>query len=116
MAPRTKTKGFISGGGDGLIIIWNANFVQEKTYDIKLPEIKSLIPKVRSVWEHKSNEKILVGTRGGEIMEFGSDQKKPVIHMRSHCDGELWGLTPHPSKAEFITIGQDNMLAIWDVH
>ena len=46
---------------------------------------------------------ILVGTRGGEIMEFGG--AKPMIHMRSHCDGELWGLSPHPTKPEFITIG-----------
>lgn len=35
--------------------------------------------------------------------------------MRSHCDGELWGLAPHPTKAEFVTIGQDNMLAIWSI-
>lgn len=47
-------------------------------------------------------------------MEFGG--AKPMIHMRSHCDKELWGLAPHPSKAEFITIGQDNMLAIWDIN
>ena len=35
--------------------------------------------------------------------------------MRSHCNGELWGLAPHPTKSEFITVGQDNMLAIWDI-
>ena len=46
---------------------------------------------------------VLVGTRGGEIIEFG--QAKPLVHMRSHCDGELWGLAPHPQKSEFVTIG-----------
>jgi hypothetical protein len=61
------------------------------------------MPKARSVCEHSTNGNILVGTRGGEIVEFGGP--KAVVHMRSHCDGELWGLTPHPSKAEFITIG-----------
>jgi hypothetical protein len=61
------------------------------------------MPKVRSVCENATTGMILVGTRGGEIMEFGG--AKPLIHMRSHCDGELWGLTAHPTKAEFITIG-----------
>ena len=80
---------------------------------MKVPEIKSLLPKARSVYENATSGHILVGTRGGEILELGGPQ--PLIHMRSHCDGELWGLTPHPSRAEFITLGNDNMLAIWDV-
>ncbi len=46
-------------------------------------------------------------------MELGG-QKSNVL-MRSHFDGELWGLAPHPVNQEFITIGQDNMLAIWDI-
>ena len=62
-----------------------------------------MLPKVRSVCEHPSTGMILVGTRGGEIMEFGG--AKPLIHMRSHYEGELWGLATHPSKEEFITIG-----------
>lgn len=69
-----------------------------------MPELKSLIPKVRSVCEHPSgNGIILVGTRGGEIMELGG--QKPQVLMRSHCDGELWGLAAHPKNQEFITIG-----------
>ena len=35
--------------------------------------------------------------------------------MRAHYEGELWGLATHPVKEEFVTIGQDNMLAIWDI-
>jgi hypothetical protein len=68
-----------------------------------VPELKSLIPKVRSVFEHPSSGTILVGTRGGEIMELGG--QKPVVLMRSHCDGELWGLASHPKNQQFITIG-----------
>ena len=71
------------------------------------------MPKVRSVCENK-NGNVLVGSRGGEIIEFGGKEKPPVL-MRSHCNGELWGLAPHPVKQEFITVGQDNMLAIWDL-
>jgi len=36
-------------------------------------------------------------------MELGG-QKSNVL-MRSHFDGELWGLAPHPVNQEFITIG-----------
>jgi hypothetical protein len=105
MIARKTKKGIITGGNDGMIIVWNYTgaFQQEKSFDIKVQEVRSLQPKVRSVCEHAANGMILVGTRGGEIMEFGG--QKPMIHMRSHCDGELWGLASHPNKAEFITIG-----------
>jgi hypothetical protein len=46
-------------------------------------------------------------------MEFSGD--KPKILMRGHFEGELWGLCPHPLKKEFITVGQDSMLAIWNI-
>lgn len=82
--------------------------------DLKIPEIKSMIPKARSVCEANDGT-LLVGTRGGEILEFKSSKPKPDIHMRSHYEGELWGLATHPVKEEFVTIGQDMMLAIWDI-
>ena len=101
------------------MIIWgfaNGALSQQQTIDLKAPEIKSMMPKARSVCEHPKSGAILVGTRGGEILEFTAGAtSKPQIHMRSHYDGELWGLATHPSKEEFITIGQDNMLAIWDI-
>jgi echinoderm microtubule-associated protein-like 6 len=62
-----------------------------------------MLPKVRSVCEHPTSGNILVGTRGGEIVEFGGP--KPMVYMRSHFDGELWGLATHPTKEEFITVG-----------
>lgn len=62
-----------------------------------------MLPKVRSVCENPANGCILVGTRGGEIVEFGGP--KPLVHMRSHYNGELWGLATHPAREEFITVG-----------
>lgn len=84
-------------------------------FDLKLAEIKSMIPKARSVCENPNDGTILVGTRGGEIMEFKTGKPKPDIHMRSHYEGELWGLATHPIREEFVTIGQDMMLAVWDI-
>lgn len=36
--------------------------------------------------------------------------------MRSHCKDELWGLAMNPrNNTEFITVGQDMLMAIWDI-
>lgn len=110
---RTAETGFITGGNDGLVIIWNGSFEQVNTLNIKDASINSYIPKVRSVCENAAGTKILVGTRGGEIIEFTG--KKSVMHLKSHCQDELWGLSCHPSEDQFYTVGQDCMLAIWDI-
>ena len=57
---------------------------------------------------------ILIGTRGGEIVEAKGNQP-PAVRMRAHFDLELWGLAMHPNKAEMITVGRDAMLAVWDM-
>ena len=60
--------------------------------------------------------KVLVGTRGGEIVEFPANQSaQPNVYMRSHYESELWGLAMHPTRPEMITYGRDSMLAIWDM-
>jgi len=98
------------------VIIWQSGptgLTQAKQFDLKAPEIKSLLPKVRSVCENQATGAVLVGTRGGEIVEFLGP--KPQVLMRSHHTGELWGLATHPQKEEYITVGQDNFMAIWDI-
>ena len=37
------------------------------------------------------------------------------MHLKSHCQDELWGLAVHPSENLFYSVGQDYMLAIWDI-
>jgi len=34
--------------------------------------------------------------------------------MRGHYESELHGLCVHPTKKEFVTVGGDNLLVIWD--
>ena len=59
---RSDDSGFITGGGDGIIISWNNKFKILSRIDIKKPEVHSLNPKIRSVCENE-NGNILVGTR-----------------------------------------------------
>jgi len=35
------------------------------------------------------------------------------IWMNGHFKDELWGLAIHPEKEEFITVGEDGVLAKW---
>ena len=61
-----------------------------------------------------SQNDVLIGTRGGEIIEAKGNQA-PAVRMRAHWDSELWGLAMHPQKPEMITVGRDGMLAVWDM-
>ena len=37
------------------------------------------------------------------------------IFIKGHFEGELWGLTTHPKENKFYTIGDENLLACWDM-
>lgn len=55
MAARPAGKGLITGGGDGIIILWGsspAGLAEERRIDLKAPEVRSMMPKVRSVVEN----------------------------------------------------------------
>ena len=59
-----------------------------------------------------------MGTRGGEIFEFPGklqQQEKPKLFLKSHHNKEICGLATHPNKEQFLTVGQDSMLGVWDI-
>lgn len=71
------SQGFVTGGKDGIVGLWNDQFEQcLKTYSIKKeslsPESKGMLmadsPTVRAIV--LGHGKILVGTRNGEIIEI----------------------------------------------
>ena len=109
---RDNQKGFLTGGGDGYIFIWDNKITITSKITIRNNEINSMNYRIRSVCENDKGN-ILVGTRGGEIIEF--EGNKPKILLRGHFDGELWGLCPHPKKNIFFTVGEDKLLAVWDI-
>lgn len=109
---RTSGSGFITGGSDGMIFIWDDKFKKINKLSIIDKTINSFNPKVRSVCENDAGN-ILVGIRGGEIVEF--EGSTPSVLIRGHFDNELWGLACHPNKEKYYTCGQDKVLALWDV-
>ena len=107
---RTTGDGVITGGIDGFIHVLDISLNKIKSIDMKT--LGSLLPKPRSVCEGKGG-KLLIGSRGGEIFEVNGQNSK--VLMKGHYDNELWGLAPHPTRNEYATIGQDGLLAIWDI-
>lgn len=108
----SKESGFITGGNDGIVLIWDSNFCITKSLSINNLKINSICPKIRSISE-SSEGYILIGTRGGEIIELSDDSCNILI--RGHFDEELWGLCVHPVDNKFYTAGQDKLLAEWSI-
>ena len=109
---KNNEKGFLTGGNDGYILIWDNKINTVNKISIRSKEINSMNYRIRSVCENDTGN-ILVGTRGGEIIEFEGNKAK--ILLRGHFDGELWGLCSHPKKNIFFTVGEDKLLAVWDI-
>ena len=107
--PRTSGDGIISGGVDGFVHILDLSLAKVKSIDMK--SLGSILAKPRSAVEGK-NGKLLIGSRGGEIFEVQGQNSK--VLMKGHYDLELWGLVSHPTRNEYVTLGQDGLLAVWE--
>ena len=59
---------FLTGGNDGKLIVWSDKFEAIKTLDIA-PFVK-YSPGVRSLGLHSSGDKLLIGTRGADVIEL----------------------------------------------
>lgn len=59
-----------------------------------------------------------MGLRNGSIIEFkdalGSDSPVENTIMKSHFEGEVWGLEVVPGSSKVITSGDDNMVLMYD--
>ena len=114
---RKNGKGFITGGNDGMIITWDSNF--NKVFSIDLmkdltsKKFELMNTKIRAITEDM-NQDITIGTRGGELVEIKKDGSFVVLN-RGHFNKELWGLCNLNKREEFITVGEDSMLAIFDI-
>ena len=94
----------ISGAKDGKVVISDpAEGCAKRTIDVNCL--------VRSV--DMMGDKILAGLRNGCIIEIDSNDKCTEI-MKSHSDGETWGLGL-AGDDNFVTSGDDNNLYSWQM-
>ncbi|XP_073668342.1 echinoderm microtubule-associated protein-like 1 isoform X4 [Paramisgurnus dabryanus] len=96
----------VSGGKDRKLISWDENY--QKIQTVEVPE---LYGPIRTVAEGKG-ETVLIGTTKNYILQ-GSLDGEFIPITQGHID-ELWGLTVHPQKHQFLTCGHDKHVCLWD--
>jgi WD40 repeat protein len=113
---RPDESGFLSGGSDAKILIWNSKFEKQKEIDARNfdCEIPLINPRIRALFESPDKSQIIVGTRSGSIFKLNNEGKAKQVHS-AHSDNELWGLCAVPNKEEIITCAGDNLLIKWDI-
>lgn len=76
--------------------------------------LHSELSKIRALSYHPKEDKLLCGTRGGEVYEIDKNDIA-FCCLEGHYDHELWGLGTHPKKSQFVTCGEDFLMAKWDI-
>jgi microtubule-associated protein-like 6 len=91
---------------------------KKKSLKVIIPVDKAS-PQIRSVCLHPGGKKLLVGTRGAEIVEFeievDHDYKvgTPSVVTRGHFKDEVWGLAVGVTNF-FVTTGDDGYVRVWN--
>ena len=104
--------GIVTGGSD------NACFVLDKKMEVS--KRIELSGKVSSV--HIRDDNLLIGTMNSDVFELkgyaeadAQDESHLDVITRGHSDGELWGVAVSPDGKQFVTCGEDNVVALWDI-
>ncbi|GMF20140.1 unnamed protein product [Phytophthora lilii] len=109
----------LSGGKDARVVMWNAAYQSLKCFDLEAMHIGSFAKVINSIHLNSAGRKLLVGTCSSDIIEIevasGGVLNGGQPLFSGHFAMELWGLAVHPSRREFVTVGDDRTLRIWSM-
>lgn len=108
--------GLVSCGADGMLKIWT-RFLECRLV-VETRSLRTISPVIKTCdWDYDSG-RILLGTAAAEIFEIsaadGENRHKACL-LEGHGGDELWGLSVNPTKEEFVTVGDDCLLRVWNL-
>lgn len=111
-------EGCVSGGRDGHVKLWTKAITPLADFDMNNASPASQSALVRSVCWDTAEDRVLVGTKGGEILELSRLTGDTSLVTESHFDHtELYGLCAHPQRPELVaTVGEDQTVRVWDLN
>uniref|UniRef100_A0A3B3X4V8 EML-like first beta-propeller domain-containing protein n=1 Tax=Poecilia mexicana TaxID=48701 RepID=A0A3B3X4V8_9TELE len=102
-----RSGSLLTGGGkDRRIVLWDQQLQLDR--DIEVPDQYG---NIRALAEGKGDE-FLVGTSRNFVLR-GTFNDGFQVEVQGHTD-ELWGLATHPSREQFLTCAQDQMVCLWN--
>jgi WD40 repeat protein len=111
----------ITSSREGTVKLWTFDFEHIKTFSLTDADIPPLISTIRGldVLGDQANgnvNTIVVSTASGEIYELYVTSGRIGIISEGHYDGELKGMTTHPTNPDlFLTVGDDCTIRIWSI-
>jgi len=105
-----KGNGLVSGGQDGILIVWSNEFKQLSSIDMS--KFISSDPGIRAI-DVSAEGAYVIGTKGAEIIMV--QQGRTTILVNGHSNGQLWGLCVSPNADKFATCGGDKSLCVWEI-
>jgi WD40 repeat protein/Ca2+-binding EF-hand superfamily protein len=108
---RKGDKGVVSAA-TSKIIFWSDNLEKEHEVDIgNAPFVWN--PKIRAVTFTPDEKHIYVSTRSGNVLHVDREGGVKML-MCSHSNGSLKGLASLNRSPDFVTCGQDSLVARWN--
>ena len=126
----------LSGGKNGSVVVWNSELQKVHSFQVAdivsessiSPLIARQIQSIHCATREDESLVILCGTRGCDVLEIACEKNSDGtyescvllssnggVDIRGHCNDELWGIACHPTKPEFVTVGDDKTLRKWSV-
>jgi microtubule-associated protein-like 6 len=119
--PRPGLK-IVTGSVDGHVKIWGCPDL-DPLVDLDIGALNTFGPQIRALCLSADGRKCLVGTISSELWEVNAEDgsalgpygnEQPLL--QGHCtEGGLHGLAVHPTKPEYVTVGDDMTVRRWDL-